>query len=47
MLDEGVVKPSDRVVIFNTGAVQKYVEAMRVDLPAFEGWDQVARDLGH
>ncbi|MDA7979050.1 MAG: threonine synthase [Pirellulales bacterium] len=29
----GWIKPDERVVIFNTGAVQKYPEAMRCDLP--------------
>lgn len=28
--------PDDRVVIFNTGAAQKYVEALRTNLPWFE-----------
>lgn len=30
---EGFIAPSDRVVVFNTGAAQKYVEALRVPLP--------------
>ena len=30
---DGDVNPDERVVIFNTGAVQKYVEAMATDLP--------------
>ena len=30
---EGWIKPDERVVIFNTGAAQKYPEAMAVDLP--------------
>ncbi len=33
---EGWIKPRERVVIFNTGAVQKYPEAMRVDLPRID-----------
>lgn len=32
-LAEGFVKRDETVVLFNTGAVQKYVEAMRVELP--------------
>jgi threonine synthase len=31
---DGWIKPSDSVVIFNTGAAQKYMEAIAVDLPA-------------
>ena len=30
---EGWIRPEERVVIFNTGAVQKYPEVMAVDLP--------------
>ncbi len=33
---EGWIKPRERVVIFNTGAVQKYPEAMRVELPRID-----------
>jgi threonine synthase len=33
LVAEGKVKPDERIVIFNTGAVQKYVEAMAVELP--------------
>jgi threonine synthase len=33
LVDEGKIKPDERIVIFNTGAVQKYVEAMAVELP--------------
>lgn len=32
-LTRGFIAPSDRVVLFNTGAAQKYVEALRVELP--------------
>lgn len=42
----GWIKPQDRVVIFNTGAVQKYPEAMRCDLPRLQkaniDWDMIA-----
>ncbi len=34
--ESGAIKPHDRVVIFNTGAMQKYVEAMTIDLPAVD-----------
>ena len=30
------IQPHERVVIFNTGAAQKYVEAMRTDLPKLD-----------
>ncbi|MBX3415002.1 MAG: threonine synthase [Pirellulales bacterium] len=30
---EGWIAPDDRVVVFNTGAAQKYPEAMAIDLP--------------
>jgi threonine synthase len=33
LVRDGDVSPDERVVIFNTGAAQKYVEAVRVDLP--------------
>jgi threonine synthase len=41
------IKPDEQVVIFNTGAAQKYPEAMRVDLPRLAGaadvdWDLIA-----
>jgi threonine synthase len=44
---EGWIRPDDRVVLFNTGAAQKYPEAMRVDLPRIDkdrpiDWDKVA-----
>jgi hypothetical protein len=32
----GEVQPDEQVVVFNTGAAQKYVEAMAVDLPSVE-----------
>jgi threonine synthase len=42
------IKPTDRVVIFNTGAAQKYVEAIRTDLPRIDlakplNWNQIAK----
>jgi threonine synthase len=41
------IKPDERVVIFNTGAVQKYPEAMAVELPKLDknqalDWDWIA-----
>jgi len=42
------IKPHEEVIIFNTGAAQKYPEAMQVELPRIENmaeinWDRVAR----
>jgi len=47
LVDEGWIAPDERVVIFNTGAAQKYVEAMSCDLPRLtkDGpiqWDAIA-----
>jgi threonine synthase len=44
---ENWIRPGEQVVIFNTGAAQKYPEAMRVDLPRIAdpaniNWDQIA-----
>jgi threonine synthase len=44
---ENWIRPDEQVVIFNTGAVQKYPEAMQVDLPRIADprridWDRVA-----
>ena len=35
-LAEGEIKPNETIVIFNTGAAQKYVEVMKVDLPMID-----------
>jgi len=48
LIVRGWIKPQERVVIFNTGAAQKYVEALRSDLPRLDhnqplDWDQIAR----
>ncbi len=45
---EGLIRPDERVVVFNTGAAQKYVEAIRTDLPKLDrnqpiDWDVFAR----
>ena len=42
------IRPSDKVVIFNTGAAQKYVEAIRGELPKLDvsapiDWERLAR----
>ncbi len=41
----GWIKPDERVVIFNTGAVQKYPEAMRCEMPRLKkdavDWDAI------
>jgi threonine synthase len=44
----GWIKPYERVVIFNTGAAQKYVEALRSDLPRLDqrqplDWERIAK----
>ena len=36
LLARGWIKSDERVVIFNTGAAQKYVEAIRSDLPRLD-----------
>src|SRR5262245_16712837 len=43
----GWIKPDERVVLFNTGAAQKYVEAIRGDLPRIDlkqplHWERIA-----
>jgi threonine synthase len=43
----GWIKPDERVVVFNTGAAQKYVEAIRSDLPRIDlkqplDWNRIA-----
>jgi threonine synthase len=44
---DGWIKPHEQVVIFNTGAAQKYPEVMAVDLPRIDknkaiDWDRIA-----
>jgi threonine synthase len=44
----GWIKPHEQVVVFNTGAAQKYVEAIRGDLPRMDirqpiDWDAIER----
>ncbi|RLT10507.1 MAG: hypothetical protein DWI21_04130, partial [Planctomycetota bacterium] len=47
----GWIRPNERVVIFNTGAAQKYVEAIRSDLPRLDvnssiDWERLASGGG-
>jgi threonine synthase len=48
LVGEGWIRPDERVVLFNTGAAQKYPEAMRADLPRIDkdrpiDWEQLAQ----
>jgi threonine synthase len=47
MVAAGRVKPDERVVVFNTGAAPKYLEAMPFDLPALDreavDWNAIER----
>ncbi len=48
LASDGWIKPHERVVIFNTGAAQKYPEAMQVELPRIRDlervdWDAIGR----
>jgi threonine synthase len=48
LVAEKWIQPHERVVIFNTGAAQKYPEAMRVELPRVGDtgcvdWDVIER----
>lgn len=45
MVEAGQLQSDEKVVIFNTGAAQKYIEAMDIELPSFESWEQVEKDL--
>ena len=47
LVREGWIRPDERVVLFNTGAAQKYPEAMRADLPRLDkdrpiDWEELA-----
>jgi len=47
LVSRGWIQPRERVVLFNTGAAQKYVEAIRTDLPRIDlaqplDWDRIA-----
>jgi len=46
LLARGAVKPSERILVFNTGAAQKYPEAVqekleRVDIRQPINWDAI------
>lgn len=41
LVANGDVRPDERVVVFNTGAVQKYVEAMERDLPRLSRHEEI------
>jgi threonine synthase len=47
MVRAGEVKPDERVVVFNTGAAPKYLEAMPVELPSIDkdrvDWDAIEK----
>ena len=48
LTDEGWIKPEERVVIFNTGAAQKYPEFLSAQLPLIDttkpiDWEMIAR----
>jgi threonine synthase len=45
LVQRGDVKADERVVVFNTGAAQKYLEALPVDLPRLEKGADVAAAL--
>ena len=47
LVQRGWIKPDERVVIFNTGGVQKYVEAITSTLPKIDlqqpiDWEMIA-----
>jgi threonine synthase len=49
LLDKGWIKSDERVVIFNTGAMQKYPEAIAVELPEIDinvsiDWKKISGD---
>jgi threonine synthase len=48
--EENWIRPDEQVVIFNTGAAQKYPEAMQVELPRIANtasidWDRIERGI--
>jgi len=48
LVQQGWIRHDERVVIFNTGAAQKYVEAIRTDLPRLDihqplDWERIAK----
>lgn len=52
LLAEGWIKPHERVVVFNTGGSQKYVEAIQSTLPVIDlnqpfDWERIANPDGN
>jgi threonine synthase len=43
--ERGIVRPEESVVVFNTGAAQKYLEALPADLPRLDKNEPVERAL--
>ena len=45
-IESGAVAPNERVLVFNTGAAQKYVEVLRTELPTLDAgsvdWAELA-----
>lgn len=46
LLKQGAIKPTDRILVFNTGAAQKYPESIQEDLPKLDitqplDWDAI------
>jgi threonine synthase len=46
LVGEGWVKPDEEVVVFNTGAAQKYIEALPPNLPRVDKDGDVAAQIG-
>ena len=47
LAQKGWIKPDERIVIFNTGALQKYPDTLKIDLPEIDkdapiDWDRIA-----
>ena len=52
LTQDGWIQPHQKTVIFNTGAAQKYVEAIKVELPVLESatpidWDYLEQQSSH
>jgi threonine synthase len=46
LVGEGWVRPDEEVVVFNTGAAQKYIEALPPDLPRIDKDGDVLQQIG-
>jgi threonine synthase len=46
LVQRGDIRPDEQIVVFNTGAAQKYLEALPADLPRLEKGADVAAALG-